>query len=132
VWKDPWLRSEENSFISSPIINGLELEDLLSLDGITWNWQSINELINERDRAEIRKIMPSFQENEDKLIWKFNSKGHYTVKSAYRYAMESLVNNEEYRIPGDWMRMWKMQIPQKCKWLGICYCNGVQHVNSPE
>jgi len=33
------------------------------------------------------------------------------VKSAYRYVMESLVNNEEYRIPGDWMRMWKMQIP---------------------
>ena len=52
VWKDPWLRSEENSFISSPIINGLEhlkVEDLLSLDGITWNWQGINELFNERD-----------------------------------------------------------------------------------
>ena len=59
--------------------------------------------------------MPSLQENEDKVIWKFNSKGHYTVKSAYRYAMESLVNNEEYRILGDWMRMWKMRIPQKCK-----------------
>ena len=71
VWKDPWLRSEENSFISCPIINGLEhlkVEDLLSLDGIAWNWQGINELFNERDQTEIRKIMPSLQENGDKLI----------------------------------------------------------------
>jgi hypothetical protein len=79
----------------------LKVEDLLSSDGIRWNWQSINELFNEMDRAEIHKIMPSLQENENKLIWKFNSKGHCTVKSAYRYGMETLVNHEEYRIPGE-------------------------------
>lgn len=38
VWEDPWLLLEENPFISSLIINGLEhskVEDLFNLDGIT-------------------------------------------------------------------------------------------------
>ena len=29
--------------------------------------------------------------------------------------MESLIDNEEYRISGDWMRMWNLQLPQRVK-----------------
>lgn len=51
-------------------------------------------LFNERDHAEIRNITSSSPENEDKLLWKFNIKGHYTVKLAYCYVMETLNDNE--------------------------------------
>jgi hypothetical protein len=27
------------------------------------------------------------------------------------YVMETLINNEEYRIPGDWNGLWSLQIP---------------------
>lgn len=52
VWEDPWLLLKENPFISSLIINGLEhskVEDLFNLDEITWIWQGIGGLFNERD-----------------------------------------------------------------------------------
>lgn len=45
----------------------------------------------------------------------------HTVKSAYRYAMENLIDNEEYQISisisisGDWMRMWNLQLSQRVK-----------------
>jgi hypothetical protein len=61
-------------------------------------------LFNKRDKGEILKIARVREENEDKLVRKFNNKGYY------RYAMESLVvvNNEEYMVPRDWMKLWKL------------------------
>lgn len=29
--------------------------------------------------------------------------------------MENLIDNEEYRISGDWMRMWNLQLSQRVK-----------------
>lgn len=31
------------------------------------------------------------------------------------YDMETLIDNVEYRMPGDWMRMWNLHIPQRIK-----------------
>jgi len=77
----------------------------------------------------ISKLLLLNRDKEDKLIWKFNSKGSYTVKSAYKYAMETPVNNEEYRIPGESTSMWKMKIPQKIKFsYGKHYEECFQHV----
>ena len=71
VWKAPWLRSLENSFVSSPCVHGMEnlrVMDLMDSVAARWNWEVINTVFNERDRAEIRKILPSSQEAEDELI----------------------------------------------------------------
>jgi hypothetical protein len=51
----------------------------------------------------------------DHKVWKFNNKGSYTVKSAYRYSMETLVDNEEYRVSGEWMHIRNLKIPQRVK-----------------
>lgn len=59
--------------------------------------------------------MSSLQENDDKLVWNFNNKGRYTVKLANKYDMETLVNDEQYRISVDWMRMWKIRVSQRRK-----------------
>lgn len=48
-------------------------------------------------------------------MWKFNNKGLYTVKSAYRYTMETLIDNEELRVHGEWSRIWSMCVPQRVK-----------------
>jgi len=103
VWDDPWLRSHDNSFISSEMAAGMEhlkVADLLEPNSYGWKWELINALFNERDKVEIGKLAIIEPEEEDRLIWKFNNKGNYTVKSTYRYAMETLIDNEEYRIPG--------------------------------
>jgi len=78
---------------------------MMVTQGQSWNCGINNALFNDRDKEEILKVSTSNPEGEDKLILKFNKRGFYTVKLAYRYAMESLIDNEEYRISGDWMRM---------------------------
>jgi len=118
VWADPWLREGGNSYISSEKVQGIEnirVADLMDSAGIGWNWDLIGEIFNERDKDAIARLALINREGEDKLIWKFDPKGNYTVKSAYRYAIETLVDNEEYRVGGEWLKMWKLQIPHKIK-----------------
>ncbi|MCH82554.1 BZIP-like protein [Trifolium medium] len=56
----------------------------------------------------------TFTGSEDKLTWKFDSKGNYTVKSAYRFVTETLIDNMERRISGNWMSIWNLRIPHGC------------------
>lgn len=48
---------------------------------------------------------------EDKQIWRTDNKDVYTVKLAYQYAMETLIDNEEYRISRNASLLWNLQIP---------------------
>jgi len=97
VWSMPWLREEGNSYVSSARVQGTEnmkVADLMDSNGSSWNWGLIEGIFNAHDREAILKLSLLNRDKEDKLIWKFNNKGSYTVKSAYRYAMETLVDNE--------------------------------------
>jgi hypothetical protein len=96
---------ERELLVSSEIVQGTEsmkAADLMDINGASWNWELIAGIFNEQDLEAISKLV---------LL----NRGNYTVKLAYRYAMETLVDNEEYRVPGDWTRMWKMKIPQRIK-----------------
>jgi len=75
-----------------------KVADLMNINGISKNWGLIAGTFNEQDMEAILKLVLLNREREDKLICKFNHKGNYTVKSAYRYATETLVDNEEYRV----------------------------------
>jgi len=108
------LRTDGSLYVSSAIVQGMEnlkVSDLMEPNGVSWNSNVINGLFNNHDREAIAKMVLLNKEGEDKRIWKFSQQGHYTVKSAYRYAMETLVDNEEYRIPGEWNIVWKMKLP---------------------
>jgi len=76
-------------------IENIKVADLMDSVGTSWNWDLIGEIFNDRDKDAIAKLALINREGEDKLIWKFDRQGNYTVKSAYRYAMETLVDNEE-------------------------------------
>ncbi|MCH82487.1 RNA-directed DNA polymerase (Reverse transcriptase), partial [Trifolium medium] len=119
MWLDPWLRNAENPFTTSSIIQGHEnmrVADLMRQGAInSWDWDIIRAMMNERDQQEIARVTLTQGVVEDRMVWRFNNKGIYTVKSAYRYAMETLVDNEEYRAPGNWLDMWKLKIPQRVK-----------------
>jgi hypothetical protein len=57
-------------------------------------------LFNEWDIGEIAKIVSLQQGMDDKYVWKFHNNGIYRAKSAYRYAMEEIRDdNEEIRVP---------------------------------
>jgi ribonuclease HI len=118
VWHDAWLRDHTNSYVTSSIIPGMEsmcVNDLIHPNDKEWKRGMIEEMFNERDAATILEI-PLFDEvKEDGYTWKFNSHGEYSVKSAYYYIMENLIDNEAFRVEGNWLSIWKLRIPQKVK-----------------
>lgn len=83
-------------------MENLRVADLLEPNRVNWNWGLIGGLLYVQDKAEIMKIAIRNLEGGDKLIWKFNNQGNYMVKWAYRYAMETLIDNgnTKYRMSG--------------------------------
>ncbi|GAU49989.1 hypothetical protein TSUD_272900 [Trifolium subterraneum] len=75
----------------------------------------IEGMFNERDAANILAIPLYDEVKEDGYIWKFNSHGEYSVKSAYYNIMENLIENEAFRVEGNCLSIWKLKIPQKVK-----------------
>lgn len=52
---------------------------------------------------------------EDKRIWKFSTDGLYSVKSTYRLVMYQFGDQHQFQIPGNWMAIWRLNVPQKIK-----------------
>ncbi|XVE70735.1 hypothetical protein DITRI_Ditri10aG0094800 [Diplodiscus trichospermus] len=51
----------------------------------------------------------------DTRIWHYSKNGVYTVRSAYRVAMEYLFNYNDFKVTGDWCRIWDLKVPPKVK-----------------
>ncbi|KAK2434249.1 hypothetical protein QL285_019418 [Trifolium repens] len=118
VWQDAWLRDEDNSFITTPMIEGREnmrVCDLMEAGGGGWRRNLIYEYFNTRDAHCISNIPLFGDMQEDTPCWKFLRNGEYSVKSAYYYTMENLVDNNELRVEGNWQNIWELKIPQKMK-----------------
>lgn len=45
----------------------------------------------------------------------YSSKGGYTIKSAYRIYIDTFIDGEEWKIEGDWNKLWAMQVPPTVK-----------------
>ncbi|XP_021629642.1 uncharacterized protein LOC110627603 [Manihot esculenta] len=73
-------------------------------------------MFNERDRSCILNIPLSLSSCSDTWCWKFESKGHYSVKSAYRFLVDGFQHREGSEI---WKRFWKAKVPPKV--LNFCW-----------
>ncbi|XP_043813396.1 uncharacterized protein LOC122723815 [Manihot esculenta] len=73
-------------------------------------------MFNERDRSCILNIPLSLSSCSDTWCWKFESKGHYSIKSAYRFLVDGFQHREGSEI---WKRFWKAKVPPKV--LNFCW-----------
>ncbi|KEH30222.1 hypothetical protein MTR_4g065063 [Medicago truncatula] len=81
----------------------------------SWNEPLIRNNFNLRDVDEILKIPLLLREQNDAIIWRFDKKGVYSVKSAYRVCVDVLINRDEWKVEGDWNKLWSLPIPPKVK-----------------
>jgi hypothetical protein len=49
------------------------------------------------------------------MVWKLNRNGKYLVKMAYYHLMEIVIDNGSQRVQGDWIKIWKLKVPNKIK-----------------
>jgi ribonuclease HI len=118
IWRTPWLRNEDNPTIVTPILNNENLSkvsDLIDVNQGCWNRNRVSELFCDRDANEILKIPLVNLGKRDEIIWRFDKKGIYSVKSAYRVCVDVMINRDDWKVEGDWQQLWTLPIPPKVK-----------------
>jgi hypothetical protein len=83
----------------------------------------INLLFKPKDELAIQAISLSNRNVNDKIIWHFNKEMIFSVKSAYKVAIEVEVPNLGEAVPDVWMKLWNLRIPPKIKYFiwRICH-----------
>lgn len=102
VFKDPWLL-RSNFFrpitIPSNEVAEVRVADLLSMTG--WDQEPISRVLWEVDHAVVRSIPLRARRRMDRLVWHYQSRGVYTVKSGYQLEMQERVQASRSERSGE-------------------------------
>ncbi|CAN1761930.1 Transposon TX1 uncharacterized 149 kDa protein [Linum perenne] len=118
VWKEPWLRDDDNCYLET--VPSLQLNDLTVKDLVVpnlWVWDDalLTQFFCARDVQVIRQMAPPKEDGEDARIWKHENNGRYSVRSAYRVAMEEIAGIAGLHVGVPWTKLWSLNIPPKSK-----------------
>ena len=105
-------------------VRDFKVHNLMSEYGKVWNAPLIRKVFS-NDIAEAILNTPLFEQvQNDRLIWKAERNGCYTVRRAYRLCVEELVDVSHLLRPGNWRDIWRLKIPPKVKHLVWRMCRG--------
>jgi ribonuclease HI len=118
VWNQPWLRNDEQPFITSDIVAGKEymkVADLIDHSTGTWNHKLLHQTFHQCDVDEIVKIPTNLLHTDDERIWNSSRNGIYSVRSAYYLLTQVIIETDHLRVEGNWKKLWKLTVPHKVK-----------------
>ncbi|CAN1225361.1 Putative ribonuclease H protein At1g65750 [Linum grandiflorum] len=116
VWTEPWLKSDTQLRITTPFNPqwpDLHVADLRHPFLAAWNSTLIDQIFTAMDSALIHAIPLDSATGQDQRIWHVSRNGDYTVKSAYRLYMETVVDRTDHHISGKWKELWDLTLPPK-------------------
>ncbi|CAI0428531.1 unnamed protein product [Linum tenue] len=121
VWGDRWLPTENATYVESAPM-GLPVDatvrELISPDTDEWDEAVLEGCFPTEIANVIRQIPLRNIEENDRLIWKGNSSGNYTVRDGYRLWMKDFKAREAIVQIGEtqvWKSLWNLNIPPKVK-----------------
>ncbi|KAL5817683.1 hypothetical protein ACOSQ3_026061 [Xanthoceras sorbifolium] len=129
VYEDSWLPKDSGFRVLSPRLlpYGVKVAALLSRPGC-WSKGLVEFYFNSEEAASILSIPLCSRPIEDSLIWHFDKRGFFSVKSAYNVAL-SLGNSD---VPSCsrgfspwWRKLWALQLPSKVKIFCWRACKGI-------
>ncbi|PNT75811.1 hypothetical protein BRADI_1g38111v3 [Brachypodium distachyon] len=101
IWEDPWLPRGITRRVSTSrghIVLTL-VSDLIDQESATWDEVLVRGILPAAD-AEIVLKIPIFEESDDFIAWHYDSKGSFSVKSAYKVHLYSSLRNERAECSG--------------------------------
>ena len=123
LWSDPWLPLPFSFKPFSSPMEGTEawvVGDLIDKESGEWLTTVIHDLFSTEEAHLILKIPLSLRNTEDRLIWHYDSKGVFSVKSGYHVAfsmerMASQASSSGGPRNDLWIKIWKLCIPPKVR-----------------
>ncbi|EEF39606.1 uncharacterized protein LOC8286840 [Ricinus communis] len=116
VWQDLWILND-NLFLFRTrvkrVLEGIKVRDFLIPGTNEWDVEMIHEIFEEVDVGDILKLPADLQGQEDKLIWSYDTRGLYPVKTGYQvYTNHVLYVDQQFDVL-PWTRVWKLDISLK-------------------
>ena len=89
IWQDPLLPTGVVRFPWSPHHNTIlnKISELIDPYTHSWDELLVRQTFNPEETDIVLKI-PIFEQHEDFLAWQFDSKGFFSVRSAYRVHLD--------------------------------------------
>ncbi|GAU30587.1 hypothetical protein TSUD_392780 [Trifolium subterraneum] len=120
VMKDPWLRDTGSGWMSAlqpQTVYKLTVSDLMIEGTKHWDTFRILQLFS-FDVADKILAVPLLSEvREDRMVWKEEENGEYTVRSGYKLLMREKEVGRRYGVTGSWKNLWQIRAPPKAKHL---------------
>lgn len=114
IWGDFLLPNQNNALVTTapfPYLENARVLALFNMHGNEWDEDNIRDIFVDKDVDLIMSIPLSTAKRNDKLIWKNEDNGIFTVKSCYR----AIVGNANMNEVKPWTTMWNLKIPPKVK-----------------
>ncbi|XP_057802912.1 uncharacterized protein LOC131018204 [Salvia miltiorrhiza] len=102
------------SAMCPPGFDGTCVCDLMNPTTGSWDTELLHDLLGDADAQSALGIPLKSNLGPDKLVWHFEEKGRYTVKTAYKLA-SSLTLDAMYSVDGLWNKLWKVKVPPKVR-----------------
>jgi hypothetical protein len=116
--------AEQDSITGGFYVRNFKVQSLISEHGKRWNVPLVRQVFS-NDIVDAIFSTPLYdQVHQDRLIWKAERNGCYTVRSAYRLCVEELVDVSHLHRPGSWNNIWRLKVPLKVKNLLWRMCRG--------
>ncbi|CAN1844080.1 Putative ribonuclease H protein At1g65750 [Linum perenne] len=80
-----------------------------------WDEELIESLFSPEEVEAILGTVTVVSNRRDEIIWHYEKKGRYSVKSAYRLYMEGSAEEQGIGQVGDWNKLWSLSVPPKLK-----------------
>jgi hypothetical protein len=102
-----------------------KVKDIMMSNSKSWDSDKISSMF---DSTTVRRIVNTpllASVRTDKLVWKLEQDGLYTVRSAYNYYVNSVESQDNAGIAGNWQQIWRAKIPPRVKNLLWRICRNV-------
>lgn len=131
-WDDKWIPSIPGFKVlsSKPAESGIQhVQDVIDAHSRSWRIESLAKLVSEAEVEAISLIPIAMENTADSLVWHFESKGEYLVRSGYSTALTQVSRGNSFRPSTSfqppkkfWKLLWALKIPPKLKhfWWRVC------------
>jgi hypothetical protein len=126
IWRDNWIPRGSLKTMGKASRNRWKwVSDLIEPTTKMWNEDLIRKIFYPPDAEHILQIKLPFFSGEDYLAWHYEKSGLFTVKSAYRLAMDRKGRNNVAGVGNKnagerelWNMIWKADVPPKVRVFG--------------
>ncbi|XP_058774671.1 uncharacterized protein LOC131648950 [Vicia villosa] len=123
---EPWLRDGERKCQNGPQQQGVYniIVSNLMLDNVKqWNMELLRDLFDYTTIEDIIQVPLVEEVTEDRLVWKEEENGCYSVRSGYRMWRNMRGKSGNSEVPRIWSNVWGIKAPPRVKHLiwRICH-----------